>query len=114
MLHPIAGVKRDEIESVLILGSRGLIRPQDSNPTITTTFDCQTAVPLHDFAGARSGGRKSVRQASTPVERVLLMIEEIDVEIKDDTRRANSLRVFDLRALLALHPKLTRRSPLRR
>jgi hypothetical protein len=45
-------------------------------------------------------GRKCVRQASTPVERkVLLIIEEIDVEIKDDTRRANSLRVFDLQAI---------------
>jgi hypothetical protein len=44
-------------------------------------------------------GAKCVRQASTPVERgLLLMIEEIDVEIKDDTRRANSLRVFDLQA----------------
>jgi hypothetical protein len=34
---------------------------------------------------------KSARQASTPVERY-----RIDVEIKDDTRRANSLRAFGL------------------
>ena len=34
--------ERDEIESVLILDTRDLIRSHASNPTITTTFRCQT------------------------------------------------------------------------
>jgi hypothetical protein len=38
---------------------------------------------------------KSARQASTPVERYRID-KRIDVEIKDDARRANSLRAFDL------------------
>ena len=48
----------DEIESVLILGLRGLIRPQNPNPTITTSFRCQTTVPLRARTGVRSRGRK--------------------------------------------------------
>ena len=44
--NKIAPLERDEIESVLILELQDLIRSQSSNPTITTTFDCQTTVPL--------------------------------------------------------------------
>jgi hypothetical protein len=41
-------------------------------------------------------GAKCVRQVSTPVELHSKQYRETDVEIKDDTRRANSLRLFDL------------------
>ena len=84
-------MERDEIESVLILDSRDLIRSRKSNPTITTSFRCQTTLPLRDETGVRSRGRKSVRQASTPVEReVLLNIEESTLRsrmIRDERTR---------------------------
>ncbi len=87
---------RDEIESVLILGHPGLIRPGHPNPTITTTIRCQITVPLRGETEVSPEGAKCARQVLTPVERVLIYMR-IDAEIKDDTRRANSLRLFDLR-----------------
>src|SRR5687767_6913462 len=83
--------ERDEIESVLILDARDLIRSHASNPTITTNIRCQTACSnVPDCLGYE--GAKFARQASTPVER-----KRIGVEIKDDARRANYVRTFDLR-----------------
>jgi hypothetical protein len=87
--------KRDEIESVLILNDAlwkpwaGLHEhriPRSLLPSVVK----QRCSNERSFE-ARTRVHKSARQASTPVER-----REIDVEIKDDTRRANSLRAFDL------------------
>ena len=80
---------------MLILDAPGLIRPEASNPTITTTIRCQKTMARRVPNDQVPEGTKCVRQASTPVERILIYMR-IDAEIKDDTRRANSLRTFNL------------------
>ena len=67
-LKRLLASERDEIESVLILDARDLIRSHASNPTITANIRCQTACSnVPDCLGYE--GAKFARQASTPVER---------------------------------------------
>ena len=64
-------------------------------------------------------GAKYARQASTPVERCASQYMRIDAEIKDDARRANSLRTFNLRlapkvySLLSVKEVIQPQVPLR-
>jgi hypothetical protein len=78
---------------VLILDARDLIRSRTSNPTITTNIRCQTTCSNIGLDFLSDEGAKFAREASTPVEREK---KQIGVEIKDVTRRANYVRVFDL------------------